>query len=299
LQRPGISGPFAFRLPVLALANRPSVPIVAAGRLTDGGDVTAGSDIRAIWIASVPRTGSMWTFNVVRELMRSTGISPKPELVPQDDAEMEAIGRAGIAADDGVYVLKVHTHIATDLPHSFYVVTHRDIRDSVVSFMRFTHSDFEAGLRFAAGAIRSEQHFSTFPTDRALHLDYAEIIGEPEAAITRLGWHLGIPTPDALIAGIVGRYSKARVRERLVAQEQVLREKIAARQPVDRRDFVAHQDRSLRAFDTATGFQSGHVSDYREGDWRKILTAPQQAELAALIAEGEAWRAKEGRGGGA
>lgn len=256
----------------------------------------AGGDIRAIWIASVPRTGSMWTFNVARDLVRAAGTTPKPELVPQDDAEMEAIGRAGIEAGDGVYVLKVHTHIEADLPHSFYVVTHRDLRDSVVSFMRFTHGDFDAGLRFAAGAIRSEQHFSTFPADRTLHLDYAEITGEPGIVVAKLGARLGIPTPAPLVAEIVARYAKDKVRERLVAREQALREKIAARQPVDRRDFIAQGDRSLRAFDTATGFQSGHVSDYREGDWRKILTPAQQGALAALIAEGEAWRAKQGRG---
>lgn len=255
-----------------------------------------GGDIGAIWIASVPRTGSMWTFNVVRDLVRSTGTAVRPELVPHDDAEMEAIGRAGIAAADGVYVLKVHTHIPADLARSLYVVTHRDLRDSLVSFMRFAHRDFDAGLRFVAGAIRSEQHFSTFPAERRLDLDYAAIVGEPEQVVATLAARLAIPVLPELVAEIVGRYSKANVRDRIVSREQALREQIAARQPVDRRDFVPQEDRSLRAFDTETGFQSGHVSDYRDGDWRKILTADQQARLEALIAEGDAWRARQGRG---
>jgi hypothetical protein len=255
-----------------------------------------GGDIRAIWIASVPRTGSMWTFNVVRDLVRGTGIAVRPELVPHDDAEMEAIGRAGIAADDGIYVLKVHAHIPADLPHSLYVVTHRDLRDSLISFMRFAHRDFDAGLRFVAGAIRSEQHFSTFPAARRLDLDYAAIVGEPAAVVAALAARLAIPAPPELVAEIVGRFSKARVRDRIVSQEQALRDRIAARLPVDRRDFVPQEDNSLRAFDTATGFQSGHVSDYRDGDWRTILTADQQARLEALIAEGEAWRARQGGG---
>jgi hypothetical protein len=255
-----------------------------------------GGDIRAIWIATVPRTGSMWTFNVVRELVRSTGAAVRPELVPHDDTEMEAIGRAGIATDDGVYVLKVHTHIAADLPHSLYVVTHRDLRDSLVSFMRFAHRDFDAGLRFVAGAIRSEQHFSTFPVARRLDLDYGRIVAEPAAVVTALAARLAIPAPPEVIAEIVARYSKSRVRDRVVSREQALRDRIAAHQPVDRRDFVPQEDHTLRAFDTETGFQSGHVSDYRDGDWRTLLTAGQQARLEALIAEGEAWRAAQGRG---
>ena len=32
-----------------------------------------------------------------------------------------------------------------------------------------------------------------------------------------------------------------------------------------------------RALDVATGFQSGHVSDYRDGDWQTLLTAEQKA----------------------
>jgi hypothetical protein len=41
---------------------------------------------------------------------------------------------------------------------------------------------------------------------------------------------------------------------------------------------------NVRAFDTDTGFQSGHVSNYREGDWKRILSAKQKFRLEALIA---------------
>jgi hypothetical protein len=254
-----------------------------------------GGDIRAIWIASVPRTGSMWTFNVIRDLVRSTGQAVHPELVPHGDAEMERIGRSGIDADDGIYVLKVHAHIAADLPHSLYVVTHRDVRDSLMSFLRFMRYDFDAGLGFVTAAIRSEYHFSTFPAARRLDIDYGQISGDPAAIVRRLGARLGIPTPEHLIDDILARYSKVRVRERVMDREWALRAQIAAHEPVDERDFVLQPDRSLRAFDTATGFQSGHVSDYREGDWRKILDPLQQRRLEELIAEGKAWRARQGR----
>ncbi len=88
-----------------------------------------GEDVRAIWVASVPRTGSMWTFNIVRDLVRSAGRQVLPEIVPHADHEMEAIGKAGIAvSDDATYVLKVHTAIAQDLPKSFFIVTRRDFQ---------------------------------------------------------------------------------------------------------------------------------------------------------------------------
>ena len=252
-----------------------------------------GTDIRAIWIASVPRTGSMWTFNVARDLVRSTSRPALPEIVPQGDAEMEAIGRQGIAAQDGVYVLKVHTPIAGDLAASMFLVTRRDIHDSLVSFMRFTHADFDAGLRFVAGAIRLDEHYSRLPADRTLAIDYADIIAAPARVVAAIAARLSIEASEPLIAEIVERYSKRNVVSRVSAREAMLREQISTGQPVDRRDFVPQPDKSLRAFDPATGFQSGHVSAYQEGDWRQILTASQQAALEALIAEGKAWRARQ------
>jgi hypothetical protein len=245
----------------------------------------SAEDIRAIWIASVPRTGSMWTFNVARDLVRFTGRAALPEIVPHDDAEMEQLGRAGIAANDGTYVLKVHTRVAADLPHSFYVVTHRHIRDSLVSFMRFTHADFEAGLRFAAGAIRLERHFAAFPAAHTLQVAYSDIVERPEVVVEALARALGVAAGPAAIAAIVARYAKDKVQARLVAREQELREQIEAGQSVDVRAFVPMGDASLRAFDMTTGFQSGHVSAYREGDWRTILTKAQQTALDTLIAD--------------
>src|SRR3569623_55956 len=68
--------------------------------------VKIGDDVRAVWVASVPRTGSMWTYNVASDLVRSPGRQVLPESVPHADEEMEAIGRQGLATSGkGVYVL--------------------------------------------------------------------------------------------------------------------------------------------------------------------------------------------------
>lgn len=241
------------------------------------------SDYRAVWVASVPRTGSMWTFNVVRDLLRGAGRAVRPEVVPHADAEMEAIGRAAIVVGDGVAVLKVHSRIPADLPHSFYLVTRRDLRDSLVSFMRFTHCDFDGGLRFLAGAVRLERHYGRFPADRSLQIEYGDIIARPEAVVRTIARRLGIEAGAFLAAEIVERYSKPNVEARLIERERLLRQKLDARQPLDVREFVPLPDHSLRAFDLATGFQSGHVSAYEEGDWRHILSPEQRAAVEGLI----------------
>src|SRR5438309_1200344 len=127
--------------PRLPAAPKAEIVPASEGRADCG--VKIGEDIKAVWVASVPRTGSMWTFNVVRDLVRSTGRAVQPEIVPHADEEMEAIGTAGLGdPGEAVYVLKVHTRVPADMARSCYVVTRRDLRDSVVSFMRFTKTDF-------------------------------------------------------------------------------------------------------------------------------------------------------------
>lgn len=242
-------------------------------------------DLRTVWVATVARTGSMWTYNIIRALIRSTGRTPLPEVVPQGDAENEQIGRRGIAAGDGLYVVKVHIRIPQDLPYSLFIVTHRDLRDAMVSFMRFTGGDFEAGLRFIAASMRLERHFAGFPADRRLDIQYLDIISRPAEVAAEIAARLGIEAAPATIAGILDGFSKEKVQARVASREQALRDKIAAQQPIDRREYVPISETRLRAFDTETGFQSGHVSAYREGDWRHILTTHQQADVEALIAE--------------
>jgi hypothetical protein len=227
----------------------------------------------------------MWTYNVVRELVQTTGRRALPEIVPQSDAEMEAIGRAGaVASGEDICVLKVHERIATDLPNSCYVVTRRDIRDTMMSFMRFMVVDFENGLHFVRSAIESENHLATFPPTRSIIIDYTDIVDEPAAVVGEIARRLSIAVTPAQVEAIVTRFSKPSVAARIAEKDQRLRQRISALQPVDRRDVIVLGMKKFRAFDKETGFQTGHVSDYQEGDWRHILTAEQQARLEAVIA---------------
>ena len=55
-------------------------------------------------------------------------------------------------------------------------------------------------------------------------------------------------------------------------------------QPINPEDVVRVSKNRARAYDHETGFQTGHVSDYRDGDWQQILTDEQKARLDAAIA---------------
>lgn len=40
---------------------------------------------------------------------------------------------------------------------------------------------------------------------------------------------------------------------------------------------------NVRAFDTETGFQSGHLLPYREGDWKRLLGTEQKSRPEPLM----------------
>ena len=50
-------------------------------------------------------------------------------------------------------------------------------------------------------------------------------------------------------------------------------------------DVVRNFDNTLRAYDTETGFQSGHVSSYHDGDWKKVLTQDQQVRMYDVLGD--------------
>ena len=40
------------------------------------------------WISSAPRTGSMWLFNITREILKESGYEVYPKIIPQYDKKM-------------------------------------------------------------------------------------------------------------------------------------------------------------------------------------------------------------------
>ncbi len=42
-------------------------------------------DINSYWISAAPRTGSMWVFNVVKEILNFSKLNVLPIDVPQND----------------------------------------------------------------------------------------------------------------------------------------------------------------------------------------------------------------------
>ena len=248
---------------------------------------------KIVWIASMPRSGSMWAFNIARRLLREAGFTVFPRIVPKSDAEMVAEARKGLrdSAPEHVWCLKVHSGLRNASPSNRFISTFRDPRDALVSFMRFMRIDFEHGLAACVTWTQLCDHYRAFPPEPSLQLDYDSIATEPMQAARRIAAFLGLNLPAHKIAAAVAEFERDKVRRHIDALvEDVVRGHVP--DDIDITDaLIVNTDGSMRFCDPLTGFQSQHVSDYRDGDWRIMLSPDEKARLDQAIGD---WLTRQG-----
>jgi len=113
---------------------------------------------KSIFVAGMPRAGSMRTYNVVRRLIVLAGKSPWPERVPTDERSIIEDAFSKPAGDGRVYCIKTHYAIPLDRPDITILCNIRDIRDATLSFMRFMKCPFDVALESARESMKITDH---------------------------------------------------------------------------------------------------------------------------------------------
>lgn len=236
-----------------------------------------------IFIAGMPRSGSMWTYNVCRRLILATGRTPWPDSVPQD--ETAAIQHALVhpPGPDQIYCIKSHKRIPVELPHMRIICNYRDIRNAMLSYMRFMKCPFDKALAVARGSMDLTDHYLARKHSNVHAVRYDTLVEHPRETIGELADFLSLPASQADIGRIASALSRDEVR-RHVEQLESSRADAENRGPGSL-STVENLDGSRRIYDHATGFQSGHISSGREGEWRDAFTAEQQAQVMAAAAD--------------
>ena len=234
---------------------------------------------KIVWIVGMGRSGSMWTFNTTRALAKACDLTAMPATVPADEDENLREARAASKSVDPrlLWILKSHKQIPESaFAGSKFIATRRDPRDILISQMRFAALDFAGALKAAVYYAKTADYYRRFPDSIRLELTYPDIVGDPSGSCTTIAGFLGLSPSRGAIDAIVQTYSKDRVKR--VIDGLGTQEESEANTAGDSKT-VLRVDRNERLYDTRSGFQSGHVSDYRDGDWRQILSADQQARM--------------------
>jgi hypothetical protein len=234
----------------------------------------------------------MWTYNVTRRLFSAAGMTPIPRLIPKDEdaAIREAITRCPNTGE--IYCVKTHRVLSPVPPNVRVIFSYRDVRDAVISYMRFTKCTFEMALHVARAMMDESEHYLRHKTSNVLPVRYDNIVNSAFSTVGNISTFLGLVVPEIRCREIADDLQRDKVVGYL-RQLQAINPNDSETADVSSASYpaVRNFDGTYRALDPATGFQTNHIGPGQDGEWRTVLSAQERQTLLSLTSE---WLARHG-----
>jgi len=215
----------------------------------------------------------MWAYNVARLLAQKASLEVTPGKALKRDKEMLAAADAylRINAVDTYCIIKVHMPLYQK-PNLKVIYLERDLRDRIFSLHRFENRPIaeETALLEVTASLDMASHYEQWPSSHILRIQFDSLDDDSANQIRRIAEFMGLPAISGEhIHEIDAGLTKARVKKRIANLEEMV---LGNAQSPDNIAVSAVKGTSgnVRAYDDDTGFQSGHVSDYRAGDWQHL-----------------------------
>jgi len=228
-----------------------------------------------IWVSGTPRTGSMWTTNIVREILKCASFKVFPKTQIQSDEEWLKLFNNYALKDlnrNNMYVCKVHSLLKQNVPRSRIVVNIRNPFEICASYKEFMKCDWKSAVLQAKQHLDVIQHYRSHTKLNTFFIRYEDIENDSIDVILHLAKFLGVKI-DTNIAKIISiKFSKANVKKIIKNTETSLISKIENNQSIPENEIVHLSDSNFRAFNLETGFQTGHVSNRKSGEWRHVFS---------------------------
>ncbi len=242
---------------------------------------------KIFWVSTVPRTGSTWVFNVLRELLIVAGKKIEPIIVPQTPNQNSNLFEKYLNDENLDYYLTLKTHeiLKNDLPFSKIISTHRDPRDILISYMRFMKTDFETAFKVAKSLINYTNNYNSYNKDYNLLVSYFKIETEPLTIIKNICNFVDIEVSSEKINQIKDKFDKKNIKLKIMENDEKLKNKISTKQTINKNEVIFISKDNYRSYDPYTGFQSNHVSEGSSGDYKKTLTKKQINEVNSYFSK--------------
>ncbi|MGB5438332.1 MAG: sulfotransferase domain-containing protein, partial [Gammaproteobacteria bacterium] len=183
------------------------------------------SDV-VIFVAGMSRAASMWTYNVVREILKTSGHIPWPEKIPPNEGPaIEHVLRQP-AGPGRTWCIKTHQVIPLGQPNVKIICNYRDVRDAVFSFMNFMKYPFIKG-QVATQAMMDKtkcdlqtmmdktDYYLKKPDNNILPVKYNDVTGQPDEVIRHIARFLDLVISDSSIETISRHFARENVKRRL------------------------------------------------------------------------------------
>ena len=238
--------------------------------------------INSFWISTTARTGSMWLYNVTREILKLSNINVLPTLIPKSDEDFFKIFKNQSLKDKNkknFYVLKIHKILKSDLPRSKIITTIRDPRDIFISFKEFMKTDFNTTLKATKSLLNFEKTYKTYNKDYVEFFKYEDSEKNAIKTISRISKFIGFEINDQCAEDIFLKYDKNKVKKLIKINDESLFSKIKNKKKINNYEIVSLSNDNFRSFDSKTGFQTNHISNRNSGDWKNFLSTKEMEIL--------------------
>ena len=238
-------------------------------------------NINSFWISSTPRTGSMWMYNVTREILKLSEINVLPIKATKSNQEFFQIFKKQAITDQNnsnKYVLKVHHILRPNLPRSKILSLIRDPRDICISYKEFMKTDFDTSLNATKTLLEYEKTYKTYDKDYLKFFRYENIENNTIETILEIAKFIGYEINFRIAEQISLKYDKKQIKNLIEKNDGNLLSKIRNKEEIDKSQIVYISKDNYRSFDTKTGFQTNHISNRNSGDWKKSFS-PEEIEI--------------------
>ncbi len=227
------------------------------------------------WISTAARTGSMWLFNIVREIFIISSFNVYPNKIPKYDKDFLEIFNLKSISDKNTnnkYVFKVHKILNQNLQNSKILTTIRDPREVCASFKEFMKSDFDSALTATKGMIDFFNYYKNFEDDYLMFFRYEDIEKNPVETILKVSNFIESEINEDVAKLISKKFSKDSIRKLIENNDKSLKKKIINKEKIEKSEIVYFSKNNYRAFDLKTGFQTNHISHRNLGEWTKVFS---------------------------
>ncbi|HTN93022.1 MAG TPA: sulfotransferase domain-containing protein [Gallionella sp.] len=227
-----------------------------------------------VFVAGMSRAGSMWTYNVVRAIYETRNLLVLPKEIPADEGNLITNALNSEVMENEVYCIKTHLPLKSPLPtrHEVKIICNiRDVRDAALSFMRFTHSDFEGGLNTMTLMMNITDHYLTKFRNNLLSIRYEDLTNNPQNVLEKVAAFLNIGLSKGEKIEILRKFSKASIQKQLSSMKKIKLDaqgQVENKEQQSRFETVKNLDGTYRVYDKTTAFQSDHITSTKSGEWK-------------------------------
>ena len=247
--------------------------------------------MKVIWVSTVVRTGSMWLFNITREILNLKKFNVLPDKIPKfDEDHFEIFHQKSLQDQNHLnkYVFKVHQILKQEIPHSKILTTIRDPRDICVSCMKFMKKNFQQSLDISKSMITYFNTYEKYSKEKLKFIKYEKSIEKDTVkTIEDISEFIECKISFDEAKKISEKFSKDNITQLIRINDEKLKNKIKEKKEINRdTEIVYFSKDNYRSYDVNTGFQTNHISSSSSQEWKKILT---KEEIKILNSEFESF----------